>query len=298
MAALLLAVGLFACSDSTCASGCEDSGGVELEDTGAMVYSTDDPAPLWTADEVGQQLEALVTYGPPNPVEIAETYVRVMAEGDALCPGDLRDLGQILGCTAENGYYYSGIAWLEISQVTELEGHEVLLDWYHGGDFEILRADGTRFAGGGDLDYASEPLEEDDTDAGPIDGLLTTFTVAGTWVDTGQRGWLGQGFSGVYTGEITLDGPDYAMSINGGVGLGELDLNFVNVGWSTAGACHGATTGRIQIRDARGFWYDWDLGDDCDGCGPVVFHQDQDLGELCLDLDDWGGAMVALSRPR
>lgn len=296
MATLLLAVGLIACSDSSCASGCDERGSGQ-EDTAAMVYSTDEPPPLWTLDEVGQQLETLLSFGAPNPVDISETYQRVMAEGDELCPGDPRDLGQILGCTAENGYFYSGIAWLEVSETTQVEDHEVLLDWYHGGDFEILRTDGTRFAGGGDLEYDTEPLEEEDADT-PIDGGLTTFTVAGTWVDDSQSGWMGQGFSGVYTGELTVSGPDYALSINGGVAVGELDLNFVEMGWSTAGDCQGATTGAVQLRDARGYWYEWDLGVDCDGCGQVIFHQDQDLGELCLDLDDWGGAMVALSRPR
>lgn len=288
MATLLLAVGLIACSDSSCASGCDERGSGQ-EDTAAMVYSTDEPPPLWTLDEVGQLVADLIAMGAPNPVDIGQSFSRVMAEGDEDCPGDPYRLSVNGGCTTDSGARYSGIGWLYVMDRTDVGGELVPSSWYHGGDFEIVRATGERFAGGGDLEYST---------SGEVEEQLSEFTVAGSWVDEAQPGWFAEGFSGVYTGELLRSVQGTSLTINGGIGVGDRDLNFVNLQWSTLGDCDGAAVGTLQLREPEGYWYSWDLGDDCDACGALTFHQDQDLGELCLDLTAWGQTMTELSSPR
>ncbi len=291
MATLLVALVLTGCSPSDCVQDCSQGDGgsaAEEEDTAAMVYSTEDPDPVWNADEVGTVITTLTAFGAPNPVDIANDFADILAVGDGACPADPYSL-QHTPCTSESGYYYQGVGWLYVAETMDLAGRAVPSTWFHGGDFEILRPDGSRLAGGGDLKYFSE---FDETQS------VTSFIVAGTWDDSARDDWLGAPFSGVYTGEIVHQEGAWSFTVNGGIGVGDVDSQFVDVVWDSASACEGAPTGMIQVRDARGYWYAWDLGDDCDACGEVIFHQDQDLGELCLDLKDWGGGMAYLSSPR
>lgn len=289
MVALLMAFGLAGCAPSACQDGCGSATDDPTpEDTAAMVYSTEDPDPVWTADDVGARITELMSYGAPNPVDIADAFARIMSEGDELCPGDPFTLVNA-PCSAADGSYYQGIGWLYVADRVRIADADIPATWYHGGDFEILRASGARFAGGGDLKYTTEFGDSQAT---------TTFIVKGTWEDATREDWLGAAFSGVYTGVVSREVDAWSFTINGGIGVGDLDTQFVNVSWSSAEPCLGAPTGTIEVRDARGYWYAWDLGDDCDACGPVTFHQDQDLGELCLDLSEWGALMAQLSSPR
>lgn len=294
MARLLMLMGLLGCApgpEPCKGAACDDdSAAPHIEDTAAMSYSAEDPEPILTAEGFGQLVGRLLEMGGPNPVDIAYAFLVIMSEGDEDCPASDYNLGQVLGCTSDNGNFYSGIGWYILMEaVTQEDGTDVPISWYHGGDFEILRPTGERVAGGGDLLY--ETTVGDETS-------ITTFTVAGTWVDESRTDWLGATFSGVYVGELIQDGDDFSFTMDGGVGVEKLDFNFVDLSWDTQGECAGAPTGAIQIRDERGYWYSWELGDDCDACGDVSFHGDQDLGELCMDLTDWGVKLATSSAPR
>lgn len=290
MVTLLIAVGLLGCAAPECAGACGDPAdpAPDGEDTAAMVYSSEPPVPEWTAEDVGEQIEALVALGAPNPVDLAQIFGDLMTRGDELCPGDTSQFEQIPGCETADGYVYSGTAFLTVGEWLFIDHDRVPIIWFHGGDFEIRRPDGTRFSGGGDLDYTTEKG----------DALVSTFTLAGSWQDEARIDWLGQTFSGVYSAEVVRTETDHAITLSGGIGVGDLDLNFVDMAWDSSGPCAGAATGALQVRGPRGYWYGWDLGHDCDACGAVTFHQDQDLGELCLDLTEWGNALYELSRPR
>lgn len=261
------------------------------EDTAAMVYSTEDPEPLLTVDDVRDILVGFISPGVPNPDEIAENYARVMALGDATCPGDSLNLYfPEQGCETPEGYYFAGIGWYDVGASGESEeGDLVELSFAHGGDFEILFPDGRRFAGGGDIEYDS--VWGDDT-------IESSFTVLGSWVDESQANWLGRGFSGAYEGYVRTGRDRWAISITGGLGVGGTRVYLDHATWDSEDACEGALSGAIHVRDARGYWTVWDLGDDCDTCGRVLFHEDNDLGELCLDMDAWGRLFYTLSQPR
>lgn len=283
---------LVACGSGEPCEDCAETG--DTEDTAAMVYSTGDPEPLWNADEVGEQLSAFMAVGAPNPRDICDVFSNIMALGDDDCPGDPYNLSTVpAGCDTDDGFHYAGIGWYYASDWLSLEdGGQVDLSYSHGGDFEIFYPSGLRFAGGGGMSYMSE--QED----GELK-ITSDFEVHGSWIDESRQDWLAAGFSGVYEATVTNYGDgDYGFTATGGIGLGSSHIFLDEATWDTTDACAGALSGAIHLRDARGFWTVWDLGDDCDTCGTVTFHEDDDLGELCLDTTEWGHLLFILSTPR
>lgn len=280
-------------------SGCEDECGPDCapargsDDTAAMVYAVETPEPAWTAEELGAELEAFTALGAPNPAELGEVFLAAMQAGDENCPGEnvyaLETAPE--GCDTEDGYHFAGIGWFQFEDFVQGEdGEPVVFDFSHGGDFEILRPDGTRLAGGGGIAYSSE-LGEGETD--------TSIELHGSWIDDARRDWLGVGFSGVYEAAVHEAGPEHwSFAIDGGLGLGGRILSFDDVSWDVDACPDGSPRGTFAMRDDRGYWTAWDVGDDCDGCGTVTFHDDVDLGELCLDLSAWGRLLYYMSIPR
>lgn len=291
MKKLLLAIWLPACQPPK--AGEEGGGEAETGDNlDAMVYSSEDPEALWTAEEMGEYLSELIALGAPNPIDITSAFRTIMTMGDEDCPNDIYNLSTIPeGCDTDAGYHYAGIGWYYASDWIETtDGGQIDISFSHGGDFEILYPDGKRFAGGGGMSYISER-----------DGqtIVSEFEVHGSWVEQTRVDWLGVGFSGVYESTVTnYGGGDYAITMTGGIGVGDQHIYLDGATWDTTDACAGALSGAISVRDARGFWTEWKLGDDCDTCGSVTFHEDVDLGELCLDLTEWGQRLFALSTPR
>ncbi len=286
----MLAALIAACSSDKPCEDCEGSGG---EDTAAMVYSVEEPDPLWTAEEFGENLERIISLGAPNPGDITDAYLEIMGQGDELCPGDVYNLSTVPeGCDTETGAHYAGIGWYYSMEWEDMpDGSQQALSYTHGGDFEIIRANGLRFAGGGGLAFLSDDSSED--------SLTSEFDVHGTWVDEQRMDFLGIGFSGVYEATLRRDKDGgYAYSATGGIGLGEDHYYLDEATWDTDDACAGKMSGAIRVRDDRGFWTTWDVGDDCDDCGTVTFHEDNELGEFCLDTTEWGHLFYLLSTPR
>ncbi len=254
------------------------------EDTAAMVFDAEPPEPLWTADELGVALTRIMAIGAPNPIDIAQAFLDLMSRGDLICPGD--DEYMLVppeGCETAIGYRFTGVGWYESGQTYELEdGSRVDADFGHNGDYEITRPDGSRLTGGGGLAYTTEY-------AGGA-SVTSTFDLHGSFKDEGREDWLAVGFSGVFEAVVyTSQDGGWAYGATGGIGLGDGDDLFLDgARWASDDACAGRLSGSIHLRDARGFWTEWALGDDCDDCGEVIFHESQSLGELCLETTAWG----------
>lgn len=286
-------VGEAACPNGEGCSG--DSAAAGFDDTAVMVYSPDEAEPEWTAEQIGEQIQNFVDLGIPNGLDVGLAFFELMSLGDGTCPeGD--DPGTLItmpeGCDTVDGYHYAGIGWFNAIQGSIGEQDDMITSWSHGGDFEILRPDGSAFAGGGGMSFLSEPLD---------DGSYTFFgDVHGSWLDETRTDWLGLSYSSVieYDGGSGGTEDSYWLNIVGGVGVGDQKLHFNDVSWDTEGTCAGVMTGAIHVRDSRGYWYVWDVGDDCDTCGTVTFHTSVDLGELCMDLTDYGAAYYLKMAPR
>ena len=254
----------------------------------APAYETETPEPEWSATEVGEILAATFSQGPPDPFLVGDTFLDLMAEGDATCPGDTAFLNDdnLLGCTAESGHYYAGIAWHE-ELVNEDEGATF---WTHGGDYEILRPDGSGLRGGGAMHHRVVVNGENP------DKSAFELGLQGSWHDDAAVGWLGEGFSGVFLAEGKRNIEIRHLEIAGGIAVGERDLH-LELAWDMTGVCGTTAMGSIHLRDDRGYWYTWELGEDCDTCGQVTFHEIQELGELCLDFQDYTDAFLEILTP-
>ena len=266
-------------------------GAGDVEDTAAMVYSTDVPEPAFTAEEMGVELQEVMALGAPSLVTICETYASIMAEGTEDCPGLSTDLGTMPeGCDTEDGFHFAGIGWYNWASVVNMGGHDVAMAFSHGGDYEILRPDGTRMAGAGGTAFLGT-LQE---------GMISTsvIDVHGSWMATYRDDWLARGFSGVFEASLTTDLVDYYdFQISGGIGIGNTNLYLEDATWDPNDGCGGMFKGALSLRDDRGFWTRWEITDDCSTCGQVVFHQDQELGELCLDINEWGHELSRTTGP-
>lgn len=274
---------LFGCREPGCGAPCEGLG--DDGKTAPPPYTAEEPEAEWTAEDVGQTITEVFGGGFPNGVLMRDTYMAIMAESDpTLCPvfaseytGDYPDditEENILGCTATSGYYYSGVCMYDELETTDDAGYTLI--WGLGGDFLLAYPDGSEFAAGGGVTY---------TGVRATDGTETfDSTTRGTWYDESLQNWLGQGFSGLFSTTGGLDADGHWVTVHGGVAVGSADLFFDEVTWTWSDTCDGQPSGVINLRDERGYWYAWTLPDDCSGCGNVVFHDSDDLGELCLDL--------------
>ena len=273
-----------ACSaPATMARGGVDTapgGAAPVEDTAWMSYPSDAPQPELSRDDVEAILQAIAAQGSFNTQDIINAYKAVMDMGDDHCPFGLPYmLSDVQGCTSLEGYDFAGIAWLTEFDWDPRTGEPTA--YFHGGDFAVTAPSGAQMAGGGEL-----LVEATDVD----DGREMTVDFKGTWIDEADDGWLGAGVSGVLTATIIERASTHQATLDGGLAMGSTALDFQNLVFDMDPSCASRLRGTLAVRDSRGHWTDWQLGDDCDACGEVYFRGAVDLGELCMELDEWATA--------
>lgn len=277
--ALLLAAGGCSGGGLPDPSGADTGASRPTEDTAWMSYPANEPSPTWSLEDVSAALSVVTGYGAVNTLDIAYAYQAAMDHADASCPGGPGlSIDLILGCTTDEGWTYAGIAWLDITSEDEISGAP--LSYKQGGDFEIQYPDGGSFEGGGETTVTTtrtEGRQESEVD------------FKGTWRDDSDDGWLGAGISGVFEATVINTEDEHSATLDGGLTIGDSTLNFDRTIFGDLD-CPAGVQGAIGLRDDKGYWYEWQLGDDCDECGDVVFHGDQEMGELCLDVSTWAAA--------
>ncbi len=220
--------------------------------------------PILSAEEVAAEVEALFSTGLPNVVDIRDTYMDLMAQGDESCPGDATQLGSQVGphgCEAASGVRYAGISsfWDDGES------------WFLTADFDIWTPDGGHLGAGGHV--GSLRFKEGG-------GWLIEHGYAGTWIFSGGEGPLGEGISGVQSLRWAGDEALEEVQLNGAVSIGAQALVFQGVRADVE--CWDQLAGLIQVRDVRGTWSLLELADDCSGCGEVRFGNEV-LGDVCLE---------------
>jgi hypothetical protein len=256
---------------------------------------------MWTVEEVEAEFQHYMSLGIPGGRAVSEVFAELMLHGDGNCPGSAQTLvNTSLGCYTDEGYYYYGIGWLFYG--LKREGDGAALEWVHGGDFELARPDGSTFSGGGDMYHMpviddSGPMVPDGwvqtgTESDVLEGIETvdrwSVEVHGSWADSARDDWL-RNFSGVLMAEGREDrsNGEKLLWIHGGLAVDDVDLFYDQTLWYGDDRCTQGVVGTIRLRDPRGYWFSWELGEDCDACGELSFHQDQSMGELCLDLSEY-----------
>jgi hypothetical protein len=232
-------------------------------------YEASHDNPRWTASDVEIQLGSHLPEAVPDLSQLIESYLWMMGGGDELCPGSTTQLSAVdpeLGCTAETGFWYFGVASYVAFEEESLSG-QVL-----SGDFELMDPTGQTLACGGQVG-----IDEDNDGAARMGALL------GTWRWTGADDSLAETVSASMIIEHSgLGAEDLFQSMRIDGGLTTEAGSWVFEDFVLAGECGDAPTGVIHVYDSRrGHWYVLDLEADCSGCGEVRFGDGTSLGRAC-----------------
>jgi len=232
----------------------------------------DDPDPEWTAAEASNRLQSRIDEGLPVCMDLVEAWRSVRAMGDSDpegCPGEEDHFQALAGCTAESGYWFSGIAQYTHDAFTDNDG-AARTHYNMVTGFEIHDPDGLTFSSGGGCGITQVQTDERTT--------VEAWYHGSAVVEWGE-GVLAEGVSLLlYT---TLS--DESLALDGGVSVGDDTLTFRSFQWGVG--CADGPEGEILIRGEQPYWYTIDFGDDCDQCGMLTHHIGTELGEACLDLE-------------
>lgn len=243
--------------------------------------------PAWTADEAGAAIEAAVAQPFPVPVVLFQTFADVMSNGDNRCPGPELTFEAILGCTADSGWFFAGIAGYNPTDLLEGETTFIQDDLY--ADMQVVSPDGARFAIGGSADqHLGLTAEGQQSYSGFLQGIF--IYTNGSLFDPAVDALID------YTAGERGDGGKWA-GLDGAIGFGGNFLMFDEavIGGDT---CPTDLTGTVRIRDTTDHWYSVDFGDDCDGCGTVYFNGTEDIGTTCVSFGQLGNNLtMALLEP-
>ena len=253
-------------------------GGPGPEETAAAAPTRTPTAPVWSAEEAVQHLDAALALGVPEPTHLAAAYAGAVLQGEPACPGLGTSGATVPGagvwsaeCETASGWGYSGSALYEDAVG---EGSRTIRIT---SSFTITDPDGGRFRGGGEVLYAST------TDAS---GTAWTGQVGGEFGWSGQPGWLGAATSEALYLVGTDAGATASLRLDGGVSSVDATLGFTGLHLDSA-ACAGdspvASPGRLHVRDPGGAWFVLDLPGDCTGCG-ALSQGGTAHGEGCVSL--------------
>jgi hypothetical protein len=252
-----------------CASaGTGDSSAADEGDPDAVWEYEGSPAePEWTADEAAAALDAALADPFPMPQAVFQAYTAVLGQGDEGCPGPELTFEAILGCTAESGWWYAGIAGYD--QSNGEGGNDAMLRDSLYADMQALSPTGQRFAvGGAVFQHLWDAPDGVRTYVGWLEGIFiyTNGSMMDPAIDALIR----------YDVREEADGRR-VVTIDGAVGhLGHhLEFDEVVMGGDT---CPDGAVGRVAIRDETDHWYAIDLGEHCDGSGEVTFNGNTSLG--------------------
>ena len=249
------------------------------EDTGigANWWSVEPQPPEWSAEDFAATIQAQQDAGLPTPAAFAIAYQHALWQGSEECPGTQSQISQTKGCTAESGWFYSGVAHYFVDSYSI----ELL------GDMTIISPEGERMWGGGGMQHYL--IVEPDRNAWQVE-------FKGSWGWTGGEGWMVEGIGVLLsiTGSDSADG--LHLTINGSLSDEGRALNLSELSWDTE-ACWEAPSGTILARDPAGGWYQMVLS--CSPCSTVEhLETGTNLGELCLDLSPMRDQIAELSKLR
>ncbi len=239
----------------------------------------DRPAAIaqWQPEDIPPAISAALVDGFPNAAPLHEIYLGMLAMGDEVCPGhdDHIDGLWLYGCTAESGYWFSGVSdTLSISNMNE----EV---WGFSGDLKFRDPELNTFAGGGHVLHA----QRHSTEPGVHEFLQGTWF----WEGDQQRSWFANGISGLLEVDLLRTSVD-TLQLNGAIGFNDINLHFETMELSSD--CNWGATGVLSIRDPGGAWHRLDFADSCSSCAQASFN-DAPTGEVCLDFEPFVEPFVA-----
>ncbi len=196
--------------------------------------------PVWTVEEMLQELDILMTFGMPNPFPIRDLYMSLYDEGATpACPGTNYNFDgsevDNAGCSTSDDYFYAGLGEVR------LENEDFDLHC----DCRIITPDGRKFQGAGNVAIIN-------------DGSNQMLDVRGSFLQAGFEQpipWL-EAKPSVSLSMLTGDG---ATFINGGYTIHNRSIYMENF---LFGTCDDRD-GTIFFRDPSGGWWSWTAQASC-----------------------------------
>lgn len=245
--------------------------------TGAPVSDFNEPT--WTGEQAAVAVQDALTLGFPDTWAMAETLATFMAAGDPFCPGDTNWMSDvtITGCDAVTGWWYVGIGGYEVGGGEDEDGPLQIA--YVMGDMQSMGPDGEDLHIGGEWTHILHFTEDE---------VTWTYNLTGSWSATpSERPWLEAGVSGWLTAEgahPATSSDEASLRLDGSLSIGQVALYFDDLSFSPD-VCGTAPVGALRVRDPGGGWFTKTYTDDCDPCGPMMFHGEQVSDSVCLDLE-------------
>jgi len=225
--------------------------------------------------------------GLPSMFQVGNTYIETITEwGDDQCPNLTVQFSGVDGhwvddCVTSSGNRFFGFATfsaLAVQQEDEMGNGGIFSSVW--GSFDAIHSSGeTRTIGGlGQIALA-------DRDGGFDMNLRGSF-----WLDSDNL-WMQEGSS-----SFELHGSIYErIEFTGGVHYPNATIVFDNTIYDID-QCGGTAYGKLKLRDASGYWFDWQKIA-CEDCA-IVGWEGYSVGEICIGdaLDDAIQALIDDSR--
>lgn len=250
------------------------------------------PAPLFAATDAVAAMANGLQHGLPDPLDLFDTYLALMALGDTRCPGPGDQLIDTVvppsGCTSESGARYAGVS-VVMDEGDLNSGDPDYVARLVGGDFAITDVEGETFDFGGQVIWSAQAKD------GEENILAQT---AGTFAYAGGSPWLAAGVSTVLTMQVAARNEGASrLGLSGGLGTEGVDLWFDDLLFDADACPEGVPSGALEVRDPSGAWWTLAFANRCDGCGTLAYSGQPDT-EACMDLTGFYADSAAMLRRR
>ncbi len=248
-----------------------------VADTGSPLPGSERPVtePEWDLPTLESELNWLLSQGFPTSQAAMEQYLEVMSHGDSVCPGNEEyiDATNLRGCTADSGYFYSGVSTYERQSFTEEGGNQISFEGSTG-DYLFRNPDGLEMEGGGHQTLAIVVNPQ-----GEVNNVFSEHSGSFIW----------QAHDGVYKEQVSgslqvvaVEVGDFkqlhmqgAISYLGHALFFETDL-WEECGWRS-------DAGVVEVRDPSGGWFTLGPQSCQSDCMTATFAGEVQ-GEVCVDL--------------
>ena len=237
-----------------------DEAGLPPPDSGEpFVEAWPAPPALRNAEETSLAFQTVLSGPLAEPFVLIDAYLETLSHGSMDCPllEGLSVLVDHSGCNTPEGWNFAGFSGFEERRSG---GYRFDLST----DLEIRRPDGTRFTASGRMSLRISGSRE------------ILFGARGDYMDDARTDLLGQGWRPYFLLEVASDGTG---TLDGPLHLQGEDLSFETVSF---GPTCPTGAGRVGLRDPAGGW--WWATLDCSGCGTLIYEDDPDSSEICIDL--------------
>lgn len=246
-------------------------------DTGAPLPGSVKPSAEaeWSPEQLEQALQALLAQGFPTAREAMGLYLEMLSHGDDKCPGNAEyiDERNLRGCTAESGYYYSGVSTYERQFMADELGNSIRFEGSTG-DYLFRDPEGHEMEGGGHQTLAIIGSPEAE-----VDNVLSE--TSGTFVWQGDDGVFQQPVSSSLQVVAVKRGGVRQLNMLGAVQYMGQSLYFntdlyEDCAWRTR-------AGTVEIRDPSGGWHTLSP-QSCESDCMTAHYGGEARGEVCVSL--------------